>query len=167
MRTWRRIMGGLALLLAFSFLAGCAQPPLLREPSADSLPVWRGRLALRVDSEPPQSFFAAFELRGQARVGELHLFSPLGTTLARLQWSPGTATLHDNGQTRQFDSLDALAAQTTGAVIPITALFAWLARQPVTSAGWEADLTQLDEGRLLARRATPAPPAELRLILEP
>ena len=160
-------MRGLTLLLALFLVTGCAQPPLARDPATNNAPFWHGRLALRVDSEPPQSFFAAFELRGQAHAGELHLTSPLGTTLARLQWSPGAATLHNNGQTQQFDSLDALATQATGASIPIAALFAWLAGQPVPSEGWEADLTQLDAGRLLARRTTPAPPSELRLILEP
>jgi outer membrane lipoprotein LolB len=34
-------------------------------------------------------------------------------------------------------------------------------------AGWHADLSQLPEGRLLARRTNPGPAAELRLILEP
>jgi outer membrane lipoprotein LolB len=163
----RHYLGRAALLFTLLLLAGCAQPPLASAPQETDAPVWRGRLALRVDSEPPQSFFAAFELRGQAHAGELQLFSPLGSTLARLQWSPGSARLHNNGETRQFDSLDALATQATGAAIPLAALFAWLAGQPVRSEGWEADLTQLNEGRLLARRSTPAPTSELRLILEP
>jgi outer membrane lipoprotein LolB len=163
----RRHYLGHAALLLMALLAGCAQPPLASPPQETNATVWRGRLALRVDSEPPQSFFAAFELRGQASAGELQLFSPLGSTLARLQWSPHSASLHNNGETRQFESLDALATQATGAAIPIAALFAWLAGQPVPSEGWQADLTQLAEGRLLARRSMPAPASELRLILEP
>ena len=156
-----------ALLLTLVLLGGCALPPPTPQPPDADTAVWRGRLALRVDSEPPQSFFAAFELRGQASDGELQLFSPLGTTLARLQWSPRSATLHNNGESRQFDSLDALATQATGAAIPIAALFDWLRGRNVQADGWAADLTQLDEGRLLARRSVPAPHSELRLILEP
>lgn len=156
-----------ALLLTLVLLGGCALPPPTPQPPDAGTAVWRGRLALRVDSEPPQSFFAAFELRGQASDGELQLFSPLGTTLARLQWSPRSATLRNNGESRQFDSLDALATQATGAAIPIAALFDWLRGRDVQADGWAADLTQLNEGRLLARRSVPAPHSELRLILEP
>jgi outer membrane lipoprotein LolB len=162
----RRYLGHAALLLV-GLLAGCAQPPLTTEPLETGANIWRGRLALRVDSEPPQSFFASFELRGQASAGELQLFGPLGNTLTRLQWSPHYARLQNNSETRQFESLDELATQATGAAIPIAALFAWLAGQAVSSEGWQADLTQLSEGRLLARRTTPAPASELKLILEP
>ncbi|HCY16899.1 MAG TPA: hypothetical protein DHV21_13135 [Curvibacter sp.] len=128
--------------------------------------LWRGRLALRVESEPPQSFFAGFELSGHAGQGELRLFSPLGTTLADLHWSPQSATLSNNGETRQFESLDALATQATGTAIPIAALFQWLAGVQTGADGWSADLSQLDDGRLTARRTQPEPSAELRLILE-
>lgn len=167
MKPWRRHLGRFTLLLTLVFLTGCAQPPRVQGPAAVDVPIWRGRLALRVDSEPPQSFFAAFELRGQARDGELQLFSPLGSTLAHLQWSPQSATLRNNGETRQFESLDALAAQATGAAIPIAALFDWLGGRDVQADGWTADLTRLAEGRLLARRSSPEPFTELRLILEP
>lgn len=155
------------LLLALVWLGGCALPPPVPQPAQAGTAVWRGRLALRVDSEPPQSFFAAFELRGRPGSGELQLFSPLGSTLARLQWSPLSATLHNNGETRHFDSLEALATQATGAPIPIAALFDWLDGRDVPADGWTADLSRLAEGRLLARRSQPAPLSELRLILEP
>jgi outer membrane lipoprotein LolB len=163
---WRRTAGGLTLL-AFFFITGCAQAPLTPQASDASLSLWRGRLALRVDSDPPQSFFASFELSGQARRGELRLFGPLGNTLASLQWSPQAATLRSNGEVRQFDSLDDLAAQATGTALPIATLFEWLAGRDVSSDGWEADLSRLGEGRLLARRTRPEPFTELRLILEP
>lgn len=162
----RRTAFGL-FLFAILLIAGCAQPPLAKGPDDLQNPVWRGRLALRVESEPPQSFSAGFELSGHARNGGLLLFSPLGTTLASLSWSPQAATLRNNGEVRQFDSLDALAEQATGTALPIGALFQWLAGEEATAAGWEADLSQLKDGRLFARRSHPAPPAELRLILEP
>ena len=79
------------LLLA----AGCASPPSAPPLSASatdqaSSGPWSGRLSLQVDSEPPQGFHAGFELLGNAQTGELRLFSPLGSALAKLpvgQWT--------------------------------------------------------------------------------
>lgn len=166
MTTRRRFL--LACTLA-TVLAGCAQP-LVRPVAVDNQPqtFWRGRLALRVENTPePTSFFASFELSGQPGAGELMLSTPLGTTLAQLRWSPQQALLRDNGQTRAFDSLDALATEATGTAIPIAALFEWLQGRPAAADGWLADLSQLEAGRLVARRSQPAPAAELRLIIEP
>lgn len=155
----RHVLAALAALL----LAGCAQPPRLA-PAAQS---WRGRLALRVDSTPPQSYHADFELTGNARAGALLLSGPLGQTLARLDWTPAGATLRDGNGTRDYGSLDELSAQASGAPLPLTALFDWLAGRPADAQGWQADLSRLDAGRLTARRTQPEPAAELRLLLEP
>jgi outer membrane lipoprotein LolB len=147
-------------------LAGCAVP--LRPPVGligDTGP-WSGRLALQVEESQSQSFSAGFELKGKAEAGELALFSPLGGTLALLQWAPGQATLRSNGQTRQFSSLDSLAAQVTGTPLPIAALFDWLAGSNTPVAGWQADLSQLREGRLQAKRVEPKPAADLRVVLD-
>ncbi|MCZ8252383.1 MAG: lipoprotein insertase outer membrane protein LolB [Hylemonella sp.] len=161
----RRLNAALASL-ATLWLAGCAQPVLRTQDASRGY--WRGRLALRIDALPePTSFFANFELSGAADAGELLLSSPIGTTLAQLRWSPQSALLRNNGQTRAFDSLDALAVEATGTAIPIAALFEWLQGRDALADGWQADLTQLPAGRLLARRAQPTPVAELRLILEP
>lgn len=162
----RRQLSAALAGLATLWLAGCAQPVL--RPSDTSRGYWRGRLALRIDDRlEPRSFFANFELSGAANAGELLLSSPLGTTLAQLRWSPQSALLRNNGQTRAFDTLDALAIEATGTAIPIAALFEWLQGRAAPADGWQADLTQLEAGRLLARREQPAPAAELRLILEP
>ena len=123
-------------------------------------------MGLNLASDPPQSFSAAFELRGSASDGELILFTPLGTTLATLRWSPDSATLRSGENTQQFGSLELLAGQVTGTPLPIHELFDWLAGVNTTAAGWQADLSRLDEGRLTARRADPAPVAELRLVLD-
>lgn len=154
-------------LIAIFFIAGCAQPPLLKPQDGTNARAWHGRMALRIDSNEPQSFSASFDLVGQAQAGELILYGPLGSTAAHLSWTPDSATLRSNGAVRQFSSLDALATQTTGTNIPIAALFDWLAGLDVVAAGWEADLTQLGNHRLTARRLSPEPVAELRLILEP
>jgi outer membrane lipoprotein LolB len=50
-------------------------------------------MALRVDSAPPQSFSAFFDLRGNPRAGQLQLTSPIGSTLGLARWTPGQATL--------------------------------------------------------------------------
>ena len=123
-------------------------------------------MALRVDSDPPQSFAAAFELTGAAAAGELVLFTPIGTTLAILTWSPQSALLRSNGEVRSFDSLDALALQATGATIPIASLFDWMAGVATPTDGWQADVTQLANGRITARRTAPLPSAELKLVLD-
>lgn len=127
---------------------------------------WSGRLALRVDSEPVQSFFAGFELRGNARSGELSLYTPLGSTLARMQWAPGLAQLTWNGQQRNFDSIGALTREATGTELPIASLFAWLSGQDSHAEGWSADLGQLGDGKLVAQRTEPQPSVTMRLILD-
>jgi outer membrane lipoprotein LolB len=148
------------------FVAGCAQPA--RAPATDepTLGVWRGRLALQVENEPSQSFSAGFELRGRPDAGELMLYNPLGGTIAALSWGPGTATLRSGGDVRQFGSIDALVTRATGTAIPVGSLFDWLAGNNTPVTGWEADLSQLGQGRLHARRIAPPPVADLRVALE-
>jgi outer membrane lipoprotein LolB len=126
-----------------------------------------GRISLQIQSEPAQSFSASFELKGRAERGELTLISPLGNVLGILRWSPLEATL-DSGsqQVQRFSSVDALMAQATGAAVPLSALFAWLQGDNANVSGWSADLSRHSEGRILAKRAQPAPQAELRVILD-
>jgi outer membrane lipoprotein LolB len=160
-RTALGLLAGAMLLVA-----GCAQPPRAPQKDDVSVSVWRGRMALQVQDNPSQSFSAGFELRGRADAGELMLYSPLGGTLAALRWAPGLATLRSGEQVRQFDSIDALLAGATGTAIPVASLFDWLAGSNTAVNGWEADLSQLGEGRLRARRLTPAPVADLRVALD-
>lgn len=126
-----------------------------------------GRISLQIQSEPAQSFSASFELKGRADRGELTLISPLGNVLGILRWSPLEATL-DSGsqQVQRFSSVDALMAQATGAAVPLSALFAWLQGDNANVSGWSADLSRHSEGRILAKRAQPAPQAELRVLLD-
>ena len=153
----------LATLFAL-LLAGCATPPRPVVPAGTQ--VWTGRLALTVGGMTGQSFSASFELKGAPESGELSLFNPLGSTVAVLAWAPGSATLRSGGKTRQFDSVEALAQEATGAPLPITALFDWLAGKPTPVAGWEPDVSQVAEGRLRARRSAPPPPADLRVAFD-
>jgi outer membrane lipoprotein LolB len=159
---WRSGAALLALLLA-----ACAQVP--RTPSADVPPgdVRSGRLALSVADQPTQSFSAGFELRGQPQAGQLTLLNPLGGTVAVLRWQPGTAVLETPGKPpQQFPSIDAMVEQAAGAAMPVAALFDWLAGVNTPVPGWEADLSQLGEGRLRAQRREPPPQADLRVVLD-
>ncbi len=124
-------------------------------------------MALRVDSTPPQSFFAAFDLSGTADQGELVFYTPVGTTLAVLNWTPTSAQLRTNGEVTAFESLEALALQTTGAAIPIRTLFDWLAGRATQAAGWQVDMAQYAGHRITAQRSTPLPNAELKLFIDP
>ena len=123
-------------------------------------------MALEVEEKSSQSFSAGFELKGSARSGELTLYNPLGGTLALLSWAPGSALLRSNGQTRQFESVDALLTHATGAPIPVAALFDWLTGTNTPVSGWQADLSQLAQGRLRARRVDPPPAADLRVAFD-
>lgn len=145
-------------------LSGCAAP---RSTPLAGVASWNGRMALNVQSDPPQSYSAGFDLRGSEQSGELLLTTPLGTTLATLQWSPGRAVLVQGNQTTERTSLDALSAELGGTALPVAALFAWLEGQPIKVDGWEADLGRHGEGRITARRTDPLPAAELRLVFQP
>ncbi|WP_295955784.1 outer membrane lipoprotein LolB [Rhodoferax sp.] len=156
---------GWALMVCALLLAGCAYLNSGRQ-NADPSAFWSGRLALQVDGSALQSFAASFELKGSAETGELILFNPLGGTLARLVWQPGSATLHANGDVQPFDSLEALVAQATGAPLPLAALFDWLHGSNTQVPGWQADLARLEDGRITAVRSQPEPTATLRLVLD-
>ncbi|MDB5912494.1 MAG: lolB [Ramlibacter sp.] len=158
-RLWLASLLGLTMLLA-----ACATPP--RSAPTPGVQSWSGRLSLSVEGQANQSFSAGFELKGAPDAGELRLFNPLGGTVAVLAWEPGTATLDQGGSTRQFPSLEALAQEATGAPLPIAALFDWLAGKPTPIQGWEADVTQVADGRLRARRTAPPPLADLRVAFE-
>ncbi len=153
----------LCLVLVATLLAACAAPRATAPGEAS----WSGRLAVQVDSAPPQSFSAGFELSGSPETGELALTSPLGNTLATVRWAPGMAELQQGEQITRRPSLDELSTEIGGTPLPVTALFAWLRGQPMSANGWEADLSRQPEGRINARRASPTPAAELRIIFQP
>ena len=47
------------------------------------------------------------------------------------------------------------------------ALFGWLRGREGDVPGWQADLSRQGEGRISARRSTPLPTAELRVVFAP
>lgn len=157
----RRWMAWLALACTL-WLTGCAQPPRAAEAGTAS---WSGRLSLQVEGQASQSFSSLFDLQGDPDKGELVLTTPLGNTLARLQWDAGRAQLTTGQETRESTSLDELLRQATGTAIPVAAIFQWLNGNQATATGWQADLSGSADGRLVARRHDPVPEATLRIAL--
>lgn len=123
-------------------------------------------MALTVEGEARQSFSAFFVLEGSKDQGNLRLSTPLGTVLADLVWSPDGAVLTSSQGNRRASSLDTLLAEALGSPVPVEALFAWLHGDALQVAGWQADLAQLTDGRLVAVRETPPPRSTLRLVLD-
>lgn len=185
--------------IAIIFIASCAVNMTARDQiyskdeatQSQATPAQRfaGRISLVFEALPdqtaPPSFSGSFELRGDAQNGELDLFTPLGTILAQLHWSPQGASLKSGQQTRLFSSAAALIEQATGAALPPELLLAWLRGDTKASAAltamsaaaeatgrdrhaalWEVDLSRHSEGRIVAKRLSPAPTATLRIILE-
>lgn len=167
---WRTVVPAFLQRIASVFflvmLAACTQPPTLPAQVLAERTTWSGRLALQVEDQAAQSFSAAFELQGNAQQGELLLLSPLGNVLAKIAWTPAHARLQTGGKTHESASLDDLLQQNLGAPIPVLAFFSWLRGEQTTAAGWQADLSTIDQGRLVATRYTPAPRATLRLAFE-
>jgi outer membrane lipoprotein LolB len=167
-------------IAAAAALAGCAATL----PFADHVAALHGRLALQIDAgpeRPAQSISASFDLLGDARRGELHLSTPLGTTLAAAFWGPGEARWVTPHGEQRFDDLDALSLHAFGETLPLRALPDWLRGRPWAGAaeparplpdgpgfeqsGWAVDLAGFGSGQLLAKRA--APPTRLRVQLDP
>lgn len=168
-----------AALVAAMALVGCAAPL----PATYGAAALYGRLALQIDAapeRPAQSISASFDLRGDARRGELHLSTTLGTTLAAAFWGPGEARLVTPQGEQRFDDLDALSLHAFGEPLPLRALPDWLRGRPWAGAaeparplahgpgfeqlGWTVDLTRFDDGQLTAQRAAPA--TRLRVQLD-
>ena len=156
-----------ACLIAIVLIAGCAHPIRATSINNAKNELWTGRLSLQVQSEPVQSFAASFELKGKPELGELTLISPLGNVLSVLRWSPTEAVLDSGNQKiERFASVNELMQQATGAAVPVSALFAWLHGDLANVSGWTADLSRHGEGRISAKRTEPAPPADLRVVLD-
>jgi outer membrane lipoprotein LolB len=153
------------LLLLALVLAGCASPPRASHLALEPETHWQGRLSLKVYSKPVQSLSANFDLQGSPAKGELALTSPLGTTLVRMQWDAGSASLTAAGEQRDYGSLQELARKATGTDLPVASLFAWLQGREDAAPGWQVDLKDLSNGRLQAQHVD-EPQADLKIILD-
>ncbi len=185
---WDTLLAAAAVSIAMFLIAGCAYPTRANSPndqSTDATGVaraqtsYQGRLFLRVENVDPalavnreggadgsKSFTAAFELHGDAAQGDLQFFSPLGTQLANLVWTPSGANMTFQGETRSYARLEDMLLQATRADIPVAALLAWLRGQAFNQPGWQVDLAQFETGKIQAQRVTPLPHLELRIALD-
>jgi outer membrane lipoprotein LolB len=158
----------LALLIC-AMLLGCATPNRMAQPLVSGQtesPEWQGRLSVQVFGTTPSAMSAGFLLRGDAQNGTLDLYSPLGTTLGTLQWTPQLVQLSDGGKHQYFNSLAELTEQAMGAALPVDALFNWIRGLERQTPGWQADLSEVARGVLSARRTDPEPEVTLRIKLE-
>ena len=161
----RRGVSFLITSIATFLIAGCAYSTGARDQN-DLQPGWQGRLSVRVETAPLQTMTAAFELRGNPELGELALSTPLGTQLAQASWKPGVTEWRTAGDSRSFQSMDAMAVQLTGTTLPIAALFDWLNGLPTAADGWTPDLREFAQGRISAHRELPEPKATIRVVLD-
>lgn len=164
----KRLASLLLCLLTLYLTVGCAVP--ITSPEIAHIPSWNGRLAVRVEateSLASQAFSSTFELQGQPQQGQLHFYTPLGSTAAAIAWSPERAQMQTGNDIQYFSNIDVLIARVLGTPVPVSALFAWLAGDRASMDGWQVDQSQFDSGRITARRISPAPQAEIRVILEP
>jgi outer membrane lipoprotein LolB len=126
---------------------------------------WEGRMAITLYQPQSRAIFANFELQGSAISGRLGLTSPLGITLAELEWAPGSAQLSTaNSKVQQYPSLKDLAEQAVGVDIPVAALFNWFRGQAAMDENWEADLSSFRSGKITAVRKKPDAQAEVKII---
>ena len=165
-RSYSRIAALAVLLFTIILIAGCAHKTGATGLNDAKNGFWAGRIGLQIESDPPQAFFAGFELKGEVEKGQLSLTSPIGSTLAVMRWSPTEAVLESGGEIKRFDSVDTLLEKTTGAAIPVSALFDWLKGDNTSLNGWTADLSQQATGRIEAVRTTPLPATKLRIVFE-
>lgn len=165
-----RLLGFIASLVATILIAGCAYPTPAKDQKSSQNTTktneYNGRISLQILSEPRQSFTGGFALLGNAQDGEMTLVTPLGNIAAVLRWQPGFAQLDSGGQKRQYPSVESMIEATTGAAIPLQALFAWLQGQQANAPGWRADTSRIEEGRISAQRSSPLPEAQLRIVLD-
>ena len=154
------------VFFAALLITGCAYKKQENAKNETQGEGWSGRISLQIQSDPIQAFFTGFELRGRAEAGELTLISPIGSVLGVMRWSPDEASMISNGETQQFESIDALMIKITGAALPVNALFDWLKGENTSLNGWSADLSQQKNGRITAKRLSPLPQTELRIVLD-
>jgi outer membrane lipoprotein LolB len=164
-------------------LTACASYPPATGIASDN-EVLSGRMTVRVDATsatPARAVSAAFELSGNAQRGRLDLNTPLGTTLARARWQPGSVAVTTPQGDSQHDDLPSMTRALLGEDLPVLALFDWLRGRPwlgapstpaavpspdFTQLGWEVNLAEFPQHWVTARR-TQTPAVLLRVKLDP
>ena len=163
-------------------LSACATAPPVTSTGSDTGPL-SGRMSVRIDATaaaPARSVSVAFELTGNAQQGRLDLNTPLGTTLARAHWQPGSVAVSSPQGNSSYVDLPAMSRALLGEDLPVIALFDRLRGRPWSGAlselgeasaakfsqlGWEVDLAGFSERWVNARRVQP-PAVTVRVKLD-
>jgi outer membrane lipoprotein LolB len=183
-RLVRASLLSVVVVFAIFSIAGCVSNPsalgqntpktAVAAPTTadDTAVIHSGRISLVVEAAsadaPAQSFAGGFELRGLPPAAQLDISTPLGQTVAQLTWSPGKAELKAGGQVQRYPSAEAMISTLLGIQMPPQVLFDWLSgkrSEAQQAADWQVDLSNYQDGRIIARRSQPTP-ALLRIILE-
>ena len=173
------------LLLASTALAAALSACTTLTPPSPPGDTLSGRIAVKVDAEgnqPARSVSAGFELIGSGAAGRLNLTSPLGTVVARADWSPSDVRLVTSDGEIRYGDLDTLTREMLGESLPVAALFDWLRGRPWSGApseptmppaeagfdqlGWSVRLGRLSDGWVTAQR-TRLPKVTVRAQVEP
>ncbi len=123
-------------------------------------------LATTPEPTPARAITAAFELSGNSDRGRLDLNTPLGTTLARARWEPGSVAVNTPQGLSTYPDLNTMTRELLGEDLPVAAFFDWLRGRPwpgaaVTSTrsaaefaqlGWDVNLTQFSDSWVSAKR---------------
>ncbi|MGL4666698.1 MAG: lipoprotein insertase outer membrane protein LolB [Saezia sp.] len=162
-----------ALLLIH--LTACSAPSQLRATPASMY--FSGRLSLVQDPDPfaldpqaqqGQTWTAHFELAGSPENGTLHLYTPVGTTVAKVTWQSGQAIVETSNDIQYFNSLEELTSRHFQQSIPVAALFDWLKGTPTKQniEGWRVDLSKSERGIIKADRLDPTPQVHLKIVVD-
>jgi outer membrane lipoprotein LolB len=152
--------------VALFLIASCASGTRQAGTFDQNFQTWQGRLAVKVKGEAAQSFSAQYALQGTAASGKLSLYTPLGITVAHVQWSPESVVLFGQGEPRQFATLDALTLALTGTELPIASLFAWLDGSQKVDPQWRIERADLENGVWIAHRDFGASSVDVKVLLE-
>lgn len=159
------------IALLWIHLSACT-PTQLR--TADTPMYFAGRLSLvqdppsHEDNQQPQTWSAHFELAGTPQEGSLLLYTPVGTTVAKVTWHTHQAIVETSDGLRYYNSLDELTGSYFEQNVPVAALFDWLKGKPTRQeiAGWNVDLSRSERGIIKAERFNPLPRVQLRAVVD-
>lgn len=110
-------------------LAGCASQPLAPRPAhIENAPfTLNGRIAIKHQGERQS---AGIRWIHQVESDEIHLLTPLGSTVARIYQDAQHATLDQDNQHKQSDNLENLMSQVLGWHLPLKGLHHWVLGLP-------------------------------------
>jgi tetratricopeptide (TPR) repeat protein len=92
---------------------------------------WDGRFSVKFnDAKSQDGGSGAFTLSRADFIDELEIRSPIGTSIAKIQIKPGSASLEQNGKVIKAIDADQLIAQTLGLPLPARGLTEWLSGFP-------------------------------------